>query len=422
MLNLGMTSQYDLTAVGGGKSITVTPGSAAQQARFLLSTGLPLRDKKNKWNHCVAIGVRVTTVIDQPAMGGSAIDEDDLPRVVESFNLSNKLIGGIIDKSEVTGPIAKHLVEFVGNGYRYSSRGRAQIASTDGDTTVDVYFRLPIAQMWNERPEDFAIWMGHLEGGQFDVNFAPASTIGNVSTGAVTKATTTIRAWLEYVPMPNLQIPPIASWRRYEQAANGGTRVHMQSVGSEGALRGVRDGCRLAACFYLGDQAGLGGPDGPDNITRIHADWRDMEDVENIDGLFQQYEMITRGSFKALNQGSDAHGGHPYITGAAVNNALNDSEAYFTPFVLPNPRLTRNQKVRGNLAANFGFTAAPSSGSHYFANLEIKEFTMAKVNELIAAAGMDPNKVVKKRRFAGKIPVNKLDTLPWVILPPGSPG
>lgn len=413
----GLTPILDLAASNGNKGISVTPGSSNVQARFQLAAGMPLRDKKNKWNHALALGVRVQITVDQPG-ATAAIDEDELYQMVESFRLHTPLLGTLIDSNHFKGTYAKHLCEFISNGYRKSSSERAQVPNSDSDTVCDLYFRIPIAQGWQEdREEDLALWLGHLEGGTFDVNIAPNTVFDSISTGCLTE-TCTVYAWLEYVPMKRLQIPPVAVWRRYEQAAAGGSAVMLQNVGGEGGLQGVREGCRLAGAFYLGSAVGFGGADTPDDINRINAPWREFHNIENPDALFQQYLKEIRAHYSATLHGSETTSGHPYGTGATVDNRLGDSEALFFPLITPNRKITRNQKARGNLVFDLGWGSAPSSGTHYVMTLELKEFTKTKIQEMLAVAGLNPNDVVVKRRIGKKLPVKQQDMVPMVVLDP----
>ncbi len=404
-----MQPQYDLTAQGGGKTVAITPSATAPQtARFLFS-GAPPRTGK-LWNLITAICIRVTTTFDQASSGGSAVYWDALYSMIASVRVNTKMFGDLFVQQFISGVVAKHIVEFLGNGYCYGSIARQVIPSTDGDTTVELDITLPISQYWNNKPNQFALWAGWFEGGFLDVNFGISTAIATFSTGAVSKTPTTVYAWINYHPSKELIIPSIPHWRQYYQAASGGTRFLAQGVGNDGGLQGTIDGARLVAMYYLTSQLAMGGATTADNIVGIAMPWRDQEMTNNVDGFFRQYQSTCLRGHKAITGGWAAAtaqpdaSGHPYIMPAEVPAGLNDSEAYAFPFVAPvrGMDITKLQRVRGNYPTDFQFTTAVTSGTHIVMQLELKEFSDQKKAEMIIAAGLDPNKVNLKRKLYRK--------------------
>jgi hypothetical protein len=422
-----MLPQYDLSAQGGGKTISITPGAAPQNGRFLFS-GAPPRTGK-LWNLMTAINIRIVTTLTEPTAGGTQLYWDALFNMIASVRVNCKLFGDLFVQQFISGTIAKHLVEFLGNGYCYGSVARQVIPATTASTTVELDISLPISQYWNDKPNLFALWNGWFEGGYLDFLFAANSAIGAFSTGAVSATPTTVYAWIEYQPSKELIIPPICHWRQYYQAASGGTRVLLQGVGNDGGLQGTIDGARLLASYYLTSNLGMGGTTTADNITGIASPWRDQELTNNVDGFFRQYLRTnlrgvrgTIGGIAAATAQPD-FGTHPYLMGTEQAGGLNSANAYVMPLVAPvrGQDITKLQRVRGNYPIDFQFTTAPTTGQHVVEQCELKEFTDAKKAELIIAAGLDPNKVNLKRKLAKKntrVPsADKLFCIPQSVVP-----
>ncbi len=401
-----MRPHYDLSAPGGGKTVSITPSAASQNARFLL-TGMPSRIR-DMWCLAKRFVVAVTVSINQPASGASVIYDDQIYRTIESLRLNCKMFGDLVVQSFTSGVVAKHLMEFVGGGYAYSRPARLVLPTTDQASVCELQIAIPIEQKWNEFPEHFGLWNGWFEGGFLDVTIAPTTAIAAVSTGA-TSETVSVRAWVEYDPSPELLIPPICHLRKYEMSAVSANRLLLQGMGNDGGLQGTIDGARLVSMYMGMDQLGFGGPDGADNITGLSIPWRDVEDTDNIDAFFSKYFEILQGA-RGVAGGSVAAsdnwdwGTHPYIQSATTNGRLNQSTAFLFPLAAPrrNQLISKLQKVRGNYPINLRFTTTPTSGSHIVYTQELKEFSLAKKGEMLMAAQIDPGSVDLVRKYGRK--------------------
>jgi hypothetical protein len=405
MRSFGTPILIDLIS-NGGPSVSVTPGASVVPAVF--TTGqLKQVVGGNSWP--VAAGIQTCTrlTFDQAAAGGSVANYDELFRCVDSLNLFVPNIGTTHSKDAYTGPIAKHVAEFTHARYRYSDHARAQIPSTDGDTTIDLYVFLPFVNENFIEPRDFMPWVGWLLNCTLTVNIATASTIAAVSTGAVTKAASSVRAWIEAYAAAEPTIPVLSQINRYTQAAAAGaTNLLLQNVGQPNGLQDVVPGCRLNGIYELMNKLGLGGTSTADNYTGFTMADLGQDASVNLDGLFSSYlrQIGHRGPIGGIGVTTVmADGaGNPYTMAATPNNLLNDVNALYLPYrfagteqKLPNvPRWKM-----GNLNITRTFTAVPSTGSYVVVTNEVRQFGPTTVKALLDAANI-PASVREKMSVA----------------------
>lgn len=386
----GAVQTFDIKA-NGATAVSLTPGAAVQSATFTMTA--PKGGVNGKWPLCLDIVMKLVTDIDQPSSGGSAIHADQLPQIVDSFNVQSPWLGITHDRVTYTGPNAKNVIEFQSRGYESYDGARIVIPSTDGDNSVVYYQSLPFAHGAFDKPHHFAPWLGWLNQTEVTLYLAPNTAIGSVSTGAVTEAPCTVYCWADYVTSNELLIPTVNQWNLYTQPANGGNSMLLQGIGTKHGLDGVKDGSRINAMLELFNVLGLNGATTADNITSITIPAIGMDITVNIDSFFGAYRDAMGGHKGAVADSATVpvpdRGGHPYPQTSAVSGSLNDATAMFLPVRFPglNQQLTKLLRIGGDVEVTQTYTSTPSSGTHRWLLNEMRELSEDKKKELVGRTG-----------------------------------
>jgi len=379
----------------GASVVTLVPSSSAEVPATFKIEGFA-GHVGGAWQRATAICGRLRTVLDQPAAGSSTINADQLPRVIGGLEILSDTFGTLLTKETGTGPVLKHLIEFVGQGYAYGDYPRAQIAAADGDTTVDLYFCYPFAQLYLKRPHDTTPWVGWLNKTVINFSLAVSTALDGVSTGAVLKASTTLQMWLDYHLDQDLELTTLPYWQQYTRSANGNT-IMLENIGAAKGLKGVEPFSRILGVFEHTDQAGMGGPDGADNLTEFYCPALGIQRLVNVDSLFRAYRAyaIRRSAVVGGNGTSALHNGagNPETMAATPSATLSSATAMYIPIRAPSADLevTKAPKLRGDLEITQRYTTTPSSGTHRFTFLELKQYTKDMKQELKARANRAGN-------------------------------
>lgn len=417
---------FQLSAAGN-RAPTLTPSGNVQSLTFNL-TSLP-GATDDMFNYAQNVVVRIDYTIT--GGGGAVINYDALGKIVDSFRLFSPVLGELYPQPRTRGVDVFWFDSWLGQGFRPSGVGRAQIAAVNTtDYTGSVYFVLPLSFEFLSREHDTGCWLPLLENGLLEVRLAANNVLNADSASAVLKATPfTIAAWIEYLPQPEALIQTPFQFRLYEWTT-AGTQIKMQQVGAPNGLKGVQDGARLAALAWYSNTtaAGLGGTFAMNALTRISLPWRRQDSIDCPDayvrslfGLMGKRSgyIVGGGAASALHDG----GSWPFQMNATPNNTLMDANLAFYPAVMPgwNSNISKFQKVAGDLFVDAGFSATPN-GTHRLRSLEFGAFTPDFVKELMARMGRPASagwiaypKVDKKQNLAS-VSANKLWGLPLKVV------
>lgn len=403
MRAFGVPQILDLTS-DGGSSVSVTPGVTPQKVEFLVQA--PKAGVGDAWPLALNYVSCITTVFDQAAGGaGAAVSWDQLAIVADSFDVQSPALGNTHQRNTYTGPITKHLIEFVSSGYEYSDGARIQLIAADGDVVLDMYYVLPMAHECMDRPHHSAVWLGWLNATKVVTYVGTAAAVDPLSTGAVLKAPTSVRTWIEYVVSNELVMPTMNQWVMYETPATGGTTAIVNGIGTANGLQDVLDGSRVAGMFELMNINSMGGSGTADNITSLTIPQIAQDVTVNIDALFAAYRRVIGGHQGPIsgvgaftiagqvitNAAVLDRGGNPntMASGTGTNNRLNSANAMYVPYRAPgrNAMLSKMLKFFGDLKITRTFANVPSSGKFRFVFNELRELGPAKKQELIGKTG-----------------------------------
>lgn len=356
---------WDLDS-NGNQAPTCTPGATPTKVTFNLSN---LQGRvQDMWAKVQAVWVRLTFTLTQST--GTAVNADKLWQAMDSCELFSQVLGTVINQKSSQGAAMGLVDQVIGAGYKFPTPARAQIASADGDTTVDLYFRIPLALDWLRRPSDTGIWAPFFEKGRFDVYVGP-TTSGLFQAGASIKAATaTVRAAFEVIPEKTPTIHSAWTAARYEFNTSGNA-LKLSQFGSGNGLYGVKPGARISSLFWLSSNNGLGGVDTIDKWSRVGMQWRDQKITNNPEFYMAAFmaglggRVATVGSIAAgtIND----RGGWPYTMAGGTDNGLLNSTGLFLPLIWPgrDSVLSGVQGQVGDLQIDAGFSSNPN-GTHVF--------------------------------------------------------
>jgi len=357
-----------------GKNPSVTPStSSLQTATFNLNT-LPTGKAGKFWYYAASAVTKVVTTFDQAAMGGSVVNPDKLWKVMASFQVSCPILGELYPHRNTTGAVLGNIIQVLANGYNQFPLN-AQIAAADGDTTVTLFYRIPFAMEFLKKPHETAIWTGMLEGGQLECKLALSNVCDGDSTGAVLKAPTNFRCWLELIPSPEAVIHTPAHFRIYETPGST-TRHQLLDMGAPDGLKGIDigKGAGLPFLAYLTDATGigLGGADGVDNITGLDINWRDQDRIDAPEAFMAALYMMKRRN--VYGNGGGAVGttiphdnGWPLALSGTNGPTLMGAQNYLFPVIAPGfeSETSKFQSVKGARDINFAYTSTPSASAKW---------------------------------------------------------
>lgn len=420
------TNQIDLRNAAGARTITVTPGNSAvfqfnaQQSRIGAGGG-----GKGMYNNIRGIVLQCVANITQPGSGSAAIPGDLIYGACGSFNLNTPLFGTLIDPNVVqNGNVAKHILELFQLGYKRPTIDRPFLPATAATYNYNFEIYLPFSQGWNQWGDQFAPWLGWFDTAQLEIfcnsSADPFSQL-QIS-GTTTPATLnslTISATLDMVPFGEVIIPPVVSLRKYYQAAssssNGPTLI---GVGNNGALQGTDDMARLMAMLFAHNAGGILGSGQASDIATLTLPWRDQSQTLELAGIFARFlrdcrSNVLGGSTNATTptaQILDNPEPYPLEWGAAGQSTpgqdftvpLNHGARY-TPLVWPSPmqKISHMQRVKGNYPLDMTFNANQTAQFVTY-TLEMKQWSISKCSEMLAAMGIDPTTVSLIPKFGMK--------------------
>jgi hypothetical protein len=358
----------------GGKNPSLTPGAQAQTATFLMQN-VPVGKDGKFWYYALALVIKLVVTFDQAAMGGSVVNADKLWKVLQSVQVQCPLLGQLFLHGNTRGAVLGNIIQYLGYGYN-ALPVRPQIAAADGDTTVTLYYRVPFAYEFLRKPHETAPWGGFLENGTVEVKLDVSTVFDGDSTGAVIKAPTNLRAWLEMIPSPEPVIHTPVHWREH-LTPGGGTKHTILDMGSADGLQGIdtSKGVGIAALLNLGNPTGLGlgGSGAVNNILSFDIPWRDQDrvDVPEATLVAMAAHMGNQRRAKPAAPVTTDSAGFPNDIAQANSTGNNDpvfnADGMFLPLIVPGRDLetSKLQSQAGAREMNFTYTATPAGQSRF---------------------------------------------------------
>lgn len=394
------SNHIDLRTQGGSRSSgALAPGASVQyifdpqQARIGASSSKPAL-----WNCVRGIWLQGSMIVVRSSGGTTPIYADQFTRCIKSIGLTSNMFGTLFDPTIIDGTVARHIVEYFGNGYQRAGINRQPIPGTDGTYTRTFELFLPFAQGLNDDPDHFDFWLGWLNDAILEIFVQDAANPFGVSAG-VTITSVTFNTMIEMVPWPELIIPPWVAHRNYRQAASAASNgPKLVNAGDAGPLQGVDDGSRLEAMLFAHQSGGFNGSGTADQISAIAMQWRDQAQSTLPQFFFARFlracRMAKLGYTSAVVDVYDNTEPYPMVANPGTG-PLNDASAFYTPLVWQEKgsQISYMQKFKGNYPLDQMTFGSSQSGSFNIYTRELKQFSVSKCTEMVAAAGIDPSTV-----------------------------
>lgn len=362
---------FDLSGPAG-KTAVLTPTTAPVQALFNLNN-LPAGKDSTMWYYCTAIVLNVIPTINQPASGGSALNEDQLYKIIQSVRVYSPILGELFSHTNTNGSALGTIMQQYGRAFQQNPQF-AQIPATDGNTLPVLKVRIPFAYEFLKKPHETSPWMGFFEGGQVEVKIDISTILDGDSTGA-TVDSVSVSAWMEMIPCPEAVIHTPCQWRRHANLPGSSKRTTITDMGSPDGLQGVDQskGVGIASLLYLTNAAGvaLGGAGSATNITQVEIPWRDQTVTDSPEAFFENFFAMC--GARGHDSSSVDFAGFPYTKATtSTTGLLANATAMFFPLISCGRDLetSKLQTVAGAKDLNFNYTSTPSAGpvilGHYF--------------------------------------------------------
>jgi hypothetical protein len=297
MVAFGAPDVVEAKLSDGNKVVNFTPSAAEPSYDFFVNGTNNVHPVSGRPLCATAQVIELQTTVSNLSTGTNPITDDDLGRLVKKVTMHGDPLGTILDDTVGTGPILKHLIEFVGLGFNRGADApvaTVTVPSPSGsnDATYTRYITIPHAQGYMVNPMASALWLGLIDQLRVTVTLAASTRLGGisgvdiVSANAVTKGASTLRVTTPVVPYNKWHWPVLAQWI-LEQPTGGSTSFTLRRFGEANASGSVpTDWVHTIA--YLSNKVGLGGNQALDNIASVQSPKLGILDCQNVPALLKE--------------------------------------------------------------------------------------------------------------------------------------
>jgi hypothetical protein len=395
-----------------------------------------------------AVTATVTQAAGPPSGpgAGSPLYWDELFALTDSFEIQSPRFGLICERTSVSGPVWKHFVEYIGNGYAYSGDDPFATISQDASScacecpsdavyTFTLYHTYPIMQRYLAKPDESAMFIGFLQNTLLKYRLAAQNALvgdSGLTWGSALASITRgvlVRAGYRYItgavgghPRGAMAVPPLAYCRVIKVPANGQIDILFPQVHNQGPQNcDVSQGERLVAAVMLSNNIGLPGPcnwgyapgfpvtPAEAGLTEIGCEALGVRFTNNPDlFLAGKLETLRRSQPVAVSQvpGGGLNGIGPYCAswpymlqgpaGASLMPTLCNQNLLGFPFVLPQlgTKISKMLRIANNINVHMRMDTPPAptinnpSPQHCLYLHTLRDIDGAYAASMLAAAGI----------------------------------
>jgi len=371
---------------------------ATSPVTFLVDGSQPLSSPGNKPLCAVAQVVEVNETIEVLSTAVNPIQDQDLARTVQQVSMYEpRFLGQIMDNTVGTGPILKHLIEFLGMGFNRGSDAPVATISVpetaNTQATYTRYFTIPHAQSFFVSPVASALWLGIIDQMQVVVqlgirNALQAVSGGSTGSDAIIKGTSTLRVTTPVVPNPTWHWPLLVQ-HVLEQIQGGSSQITLRRFNETNAS-GSNPKDYVFSIALLSSLVGLGGNTTMDNITEIDCPKLGINKMQNVPAFIKARLDAQR--YGASPVGLDQNGNYADVVSGGPDTVSGINPADIKFLFLKQPGLGMDLrstlKPRGNfqLPVNFTYNTLPST-QHAFVTSSFRDLQASLGKALAALPG-----------------------------------
>lgn len=332
--------------------------------------------------------IELTSTANNPfSTGTNPIYDDDRARELASLQITNPIVGTVLDQTSGTGPFVKLVMEFFGLGF---NRGDIPVATLlvpgagVASATETRSFTIPRAQRFLPRPSRTAPWLALWHNTDLRISLAKkAVALNGVSTGATISGTSTVKVSSIYAAAHDWEAPMIARYWR-ETPVGGSNATTLRRFG-EADPAGTIPTDMLFLIAQLSSLKGLGGNQTLDQITQIDVPKLNLARVENIGNFVKARIDAQYGNAKGVRN-LDGN----YQMGAAVDG-INAADLLFLALKQPGHKMAMESlleaKSGSELAITESLAGANPSGQYAFALGSLRHLNNTALAQLVALSG-----------------------------------
>jgi hypothetical protein len=378
------TGNNDDPTVTQGKGITWYCNTVPDRAPGGLAYLLPM------------VLLTITTTLIQPATSGSPVFFDQLrPALISSINWLTSWFGTVISSDHVLGSNLP-VIEYISGGYQFKgSRQRPAYPAAAGTYPIQLTVAIPAANsMLGNLLHDTTNLALLFQTSSIKVNFAAASVLGGISTGATFGA---IDARMSAVLVPTTELvlgTPIENIQHQTVAGTNSPQVQINNFGTDSLMQGVQN---KGGVLFLGELTSVNGQGGvfaAQNATQYTFPWRNQQQTQDIKSIISlmldQLPSSTQNLPLTIVGGDSEFGRFPYAMNTSDNTTaapanLDTTGLLFFPFVMPGDdcQLVDLQTANNDQSYFLTVSGGFSAGSHLIQSMYARAFTQDMANSWI---------------------------------------
>ena len=345
--------------------------------------------------------IELTATVNNPSTGTAPIYDDDQPSLLGSLQITNPLVGTILDATSGTGPFVK-LMEFFGLGFNRSDAPVATVLVPETDSATATYtrtFTVPRAQRFMNKPSKSAPWLALYHNTDLRISLAKSAVaLASVSTGATVSGNSTLKVSTVFAANHDWEAPMIARYWR-ETPVGGSNAVTLRRFG-EADPAGTAPTDLLFLIAQLSSLKGLGGNQTLDAITQINVPKLNLARVENI------LQFVGAKLDAQYGGGHTTHTLDGNYQMGAVANGDNRADLLWLPLKQPGQKMVIASCLAAasgsELAVTESLTGANPTGQYAFALGSLRHLNNTALAQLIQMSGGRVPANRSQKRTAGK--------------------
>lgn len=401
MLKEGVGYQLFPLQSGGNDNPSLTPGAPTS---FALDA-VPLVNG-NRANYLLGILVTIVGTFNQPnATTNSEVFWDAFFQgMIQSVELRNCWHGSPFNAQHALG-VYWPMIEFVGSGYRYSSRRRGSYPATANKAYGYSYtFMVPLCRGTNAKPVKTAQLQLLYKKAQLVLNIAPAATISGLSLNS-TLTSMTVRASAVLSAHNSIWLAPGLEWIDYQNTASATqTQIPLLNFGNTTNLTGTKPNAGIAWLAAITAVNGQPGSFLGNFVTQYQFPFLGQFVSQQLPALLAM-QLMSMGAQRTVggthkqqaitdDQPNDVSG-FPYIldtdnfslgTGVSASADQNELNGLMClPFVVQaeDGLDSKMWQAYGDQSYNIQLTGSTFSGTNHTLALHAREWEDAKVQDFI---------------------------------------